>query len=80
MTVHTRSLAAGNPARKPLRTFREFVEEFGVSSGVLRQALQDEDAPKPQLIHSNARTTRNRWYVVQDMRDWWKKRQGASNE
>ncbi len=70
-------MTARTPARKPLRTFREFVEEFGVSSGVLGQALQDEDAPKPKLLLSNVRTTKNRWYVVKDMRDWWKKRQGV---
>lgn len=64
----------GKPCRAPLRTFREFAEEFGVSEGVLRRALADEGSPKPELMQSNSRTTRNRWYKTKEMRTWWTNR------
>lgn len=66
---------AGKHRRPPLRTFREFAEEFGVSEAVLRAALREQGAPKPELSHSNKNTERNRWYVVKDMRQWWSSRQ-----
>jgi len=64
----------GKPARPPLRTFKEFCEEFGVSEAILRSALRDENAPKPKLSHSNKRTAKNRWYEVGEMRTWWRGR------
>ena len=64
----------GKPARPPLRTFKEFAEEFGVSEAVLRAALMDENAPKPEFRQSNKRTASNRWYQVGEMRKWWKGR------
>jgi hypothetical protein len=64
----------GKPARQPLRTFKEFAEEFGVSEAFLRGALKDENAPKPALVHSNTRTNKNSWYQVGEMRNWWKGR------
>jgi hypothetical protein len=61
-------------ARKPLRTFTEFVEEFGVPKGVLQYALTEDGAPKVVLTQANKRTTNNRWYDPQEMRQWWKNR------
>ena len=64
----------GKPARAPLRTFREFAQEFGVTEPKLRAALSQPGAPTPELIHSNNHTTRNRWYNVKEMRKWWAER------
>lgn len=56
---------------KPLRTFKEFVAEFGVSAGVLRYALGRHDGPKPKLTHSGTQA-KNCWYDPDAMRMWWK--------
>lgn len=62
-----------NGPRKPLRTFNEMAEEFGVSSPVLRQALSRDGAPKPEIRHkSNYSETTNSWYEPVAMRKWWK--------
>ena len=67
----------GKPRRKPLRTFREFAEEFMVTEEKFRLALQEEGAPKPPLIHKNNNPTRNSWYSIKEMRDWWNGRRGS---
>lgn len=61
----------GKPARPPLRTFREFAQEFGVTEAKLRAALAQPGAPTPELIQSNKHSAKNRWYKVKEMRQWW---------
>lgn len=59
--------------RKPLRTFKEMAEEFGITEGLLKSRLQrSENAPKPVLVHKNARRCSNSWYNHAEMRRWWK--------
>jgi hypothetical protein len=59
--------------RKPLRSFKEMAEEFGITEEILRGRLQhSENAPKPVFVHKNARSCSNRWYDPAEMRRWWK--------
>jgi hypothetical protein len=59
--------------RKPLRTFKEMAEEFGITELLLRSKLQhSKNAPKPVLVHKNVRTCSNSWYNHAEMRRWWK--------
>lgn len=66
---------AGKPARKPLRTFMEMAEEFGVSRNKLAQALGTEGAPKYELKNfGGGWKITNTWYEPIAMRKWWKER------
>ena len=61
----------GKPQRKPLRTFKEMTDEFGVSPGVLMAALRDEGAPSAEMQHFGKNSGNNRWYEPVAMRRWW---------
>jgi hypothetical protein len=54
---------------KPLRTFKELAQEFGVTVRELSGAMSAKDAPAPMLKHHN-----NRWYDPDIVRAWWKGR------
>jgi hypothetical protein len=59
--------------RKPLRTFKEMAEEFGITELLLRsKLLHSKGAPKPVFVSKNSRTCSNRWYNHAEMRRWWK--------
>lgn len=62
---------------KPLKTFREMLDEFGVSRGVLTYALRDQDSPKPKFIYATNGSPRNTWYDPIEMRKWWELRKAA---
>ena len=58
--------------RKPLRTFIEMAEEFGVPPAALRQLLWRKSGPKPELKHVGNFVHSNVWYEPVAMRKWWK--------
>ena len=61
-----------NHSHKPLRTFREMAEEFGVRESTLRGLLSRRNGPKPELTSVSSRSVRNSWYDPAEMRRWWK--------
>jgi hypothetical protein len=60
-------------ARKPLRTFAEMAEEFGLSTqqlaGMARHAKGD--FPKARFTNHGISYDRS-WYDPNEMRAWWK--------
>lgn len=64
----------GRPRRPPLRTFKEFAEEFGIADAKFAAALAEPGAPRPVFRLSNKNTTSNRWYEAHEMRKWWSER------
>lgn len=63
----------GRVQRKPLRTFRELAEEFGVSMPKLASELGKHSGPKPKIVHRHGGTHTNAWYDPVEMRAWWAK-------
>lgn len=63
----------GRVRRKPLRSFRELAEEFGVSPATLRGLLAHHPGPEPKFTHRGLRTPSCAWYDPAEMRAWWAK-------
>jgi hypothetical protein len=63
---------ADRSRNKPLRTFREMAEEFGVRESTLKGLLSTRNGPKPELTSGSFRSVRNSWYDPAEMRRWWK--------
>ncbi len=61
-------------ARKPLRTFKELAQEFGLKRAVLTGYLSHHNGPKP-IFNTNNCSARNSWYDPDEMRKWWKELQ-----
>ena len=60
----------------PLRTCKEFAEEFGMSVHQLAATLRNSKANPPEPILRNrcaAGSTHSTWYVPAEMRAWWKR-------
>jgi hypothetical protein len=58
--------------RKPLRTFKEMAEEFGVSERALVVFLGTRGGPKPEIRSTGNCTVSRTWYDPEEMRRWWK--------
>ena len=52
---------------KPLRSFKEMYEEFGVTRHCLTRLMCHEGAPKPKI-----KVPSNTYYDPDEMRKWWK--------
>jgi hypothetical protein len=65
------SQRVGRP-HKPLRSFRELAEDFGVSMGKLATELAKNPGPKPKLVHRRHGRS-DSWYDPSEMRAWWAK-------
>lgn len=61
----------GRGQGKPLRSFRELAEEFGVSMPKLATELAKHPGPKAKLVHRHGGTHTNAWYDPAEMRAWW---------
>ena len=59
-------LKAGQ-SRKPLRSFNELCEEFGVAAGTLSNHLKKEGAPEAKFMHCGGK----KYYDPDEMRKWW---------
>jgi hypothetical protein len=58
--------------RKPLRTFKEMAEEFGVSEQAVAVFLGTRDGPKPEIRSTGNCVVNRTWYDPTEMRRWWK--------
>lgn len=57
---------------KPLRTFKEMAEEFGVEKLDFMRLMNHQHAPKPVTMQGKRTAgTLNRWYDPDEMRKWW---------
>ena len=61
----------GNENGRPLISFREAAEEFGVSLGVLRYAMREPGSPNAVTVKGGGLTSQNSWYDPEEMRKWW---------
>jgi hypothetical protein len=58
---------------RPLRTFKEMAEEFGVTTNALRTAMiNSRHEPPKKLLHTSSLTCANSYYDPAEMRAWWK--------
>lgn len=53
--------------RKPLSTFTEMAEEFGIPTQTLNRLIGHHHGPKPKT-----KGARNSYYDADEMRAWWK--------
>jgi hypothetical protein len=58
--------------RKPLRTFKEMAEEFGVSERALAAYLGAKNGPRPEIRSTGNLSVSRSWYDPAEMRRWWK--------
>lgn len=73
MSLSLRTAYLAPTKRKPLRTFKEMAEEFGVSVSTLSGLMATRSGPQPRLNHSGGcAQTRNKWFDPDEMRAWWK--------
>ncbi len=57
--------------RKPLRTFLELAEEFGVSRGQLQMIIAKSGVPFP-IKFTRSSDSSATWYEADAVRQWWK--------
>ena len=56
--------------REPLRTLREFAEEFGVTPWRLSGLINANGGPAPMTVSKSA-AVNNSYYKPSEMRKWW---------
>lgn len=62
----------GTTPRKPLRSFKELAEEFGVSCQTLAAYGRQHQLPAPKLSWRSTAVSTTKWYDPEEMRAWWK--------
>lgn len=62
----------GRGQGKPLRSFRELAEEFGVGMQKLASEMAKHSGPKAKIVHHHG-GHENSWYDPAEMRAWWAK-------
>lgn len=62
----------GRGQGKPLRSFRELAEEFGVGMPKLASEMAKHSGPKPRIVHRHG-GHENSGYDPAEMRAWWAK-------
>lgn len=68
------------PRRKPLRSFSEMADEFGLTPKQLSAAfLHARQRPLPAVVFVSKSTTSNSWYDPQAFRAWWALEQESRN-
>ena len=66
--------------RKPLRSFSEMADEFGLTPMQLRAVFfHARQRPLPAVVLVSRSTTANSWYDPQAFRAWWALEQESRN-
>jgi hypothetical protein len=61
---------SGKFKRKPLRTFADMAEEFGITTSKFKSVIGNSGKPFPAYI--TMASTGTTWYEADKVRDWWK--------
>ena len=66
------AIKPGRSRHKPLRSFNEMADEFGVSCKTLAAYGRQHTLPTPKLSFRGAAGSTAKWYDPDEMRAWWK--------
>lgn len=58
--------------RKPLRSFSEMADEFGVPKNKLSSLIRFRNGPAPAMVSSNTLSRQTTYYDPDVLRKWWR--------